>query len=38
MALLAQISISVCKNLIITLFFEKNANYYAENWQNRRKL
>jgi hypothetical protein len=26
------------KNLIITLFFEKNANFFAENRQNRRKL
>jgi hypothetical protein len=26
------------KNLIVTLGFEKNANFFAENWQNRRKL
>jgi hypothetical protein len=26
----AQATASLCKNLIITLFFEKNANFFAE--------
>jgi hypothetical protein len=28
----------LCKNLIMTLVFEKNANLFAENCQNRSKL
>jgi hypothetical protein len=28
----------LCKKLIITLVFEKNANYFAENCQNRKKI
>jgi hypothetical protein len=38
LAFLAQTTASFCKNLIVTLVFEKNSNYFAENWQNRRKL
>jgi hypothetical protein len=30
-AFFAQTTASYCKNLIITLFFEKNANFFAEN-------
>jgi hypothetical protein len=33
----AQTTDGFCKNLIITLVFEKNANFSAENWQIRRK-
>jgi hypothetical protein len=28
----------LCKNMIITLAFEKNANYFAENWQKSQKI
>jgi hypothetical protein len=31
----AQNKVKLCKNLIITLVFEKNAIISAENWQNR---
>jgi hypothetical protein len=34
----AQTTARFCKQLIITLVFEKNGNFFAENWQNRRKL
>jgi hypothetical protein len=34
----AQTTASFCKNEIITLVFEKNANFFAENWQNRQKI
>jgi hypothetical protein len=27
-----------CKNSIITLVFEKNANFFAENWQKLQKI
>jgi hypothetical protein len=27
-----------CKNLMITLVFEKNANFFAENWQKSQKI
>jgi hypothetical protein len=30
---LAQNKAKLCKILIITLFFEKNANFSAENWE-----
>jgi hypothetical protein len=29
---------SFCKNVIITLVFEKNANFFAENWQKSQKI
>jgi hypothetical protein len=38
LAFLTQNKAKLCKILIITLVFEKNANFFAENWQNRRKL
>jgi hypothetical protein len=28
----------LCKNLIITLVFEKNANFFAENWRKSQKI
>jgi hypothetical protein len=31
LAFLAQTTASFCKNLIITLVFEKNGNFFAEN-------
>jgi hypothetical protein len=27
-----------CKNIIIILAFEKNANFFAENWQKSQKI
>jgi hypothetical protein len=36
LAFFAQTTASFCKNLIITLGFEKNANFFAQNWKNRR--
>jgi hypothetical protein len=38
MASFAQNKAKLCKNWIMTLIFEKNANFFAENWKNRRKL
>jgi hypothetical protein len=38
LAFLAQPTASFCKNLIITLVFEKNANFFAENWQKSQKI
>jgi hypothetical protein len=38
LAFFAQTSASFNKHLIIALVFEKNANFFAQNWQNRRKL
>jgi hypothetical protein len=32
LAFLTQNKASFCKNWIITLVFEKNANFFAENW------
>jgi hypothetical protein len=32
-AFLTQNKAKLCKNLIITLVFEKNANFFGENWQ-----
>jgi hypothetical protein len=37
-AFFTQNKAKLCKMLIITLVFEKNANFFAENCQNRRKL
>jgi hypothetical protein len=45
LAFFAQNKAKLCKNWILTLVFEKNANFFADNWQkspkigkNRRKL
>jgi hypothetical protein len=32
MAFFAQNKAKLCKNLIRTLVFEKNTNFFAENW------
>jgi hypothetical protein len=37
-AFLAQTTDSFCENLVITLVFEKNANFFAENWQKSQKI
>jgi hypothetical protein len=34
----AETTASFCKNLIRTLDFEKNANFFAENWQKSQKF
>jgi hypothetical protein len=34
----AKTTASFCKNLIITLVFVKNANFFAENWQKSQKI
>jgi hypothetical protein len=34
----AQTTATFCKNVIITLVFEKNANFFAENGQNSQKI
>jgi hypothetical protein len=38
LALFAQTSAGFCKIMIVTLVFEKNANYVAENWQKLAKI
>jgi hypothetical protein len=38
LAFLTQNKAELCKNLIITLVFEKNANLFAENWQKLQKI
>jgi predicted dinucleotide-binding enzyme len=38
MAFLAQNKAKLCKILIITLVFEKNANFFAENRQKSQKI
>jgi hypothetical protein len=38
MAFLTQNKAKICKILIITLVFEKNANFFAENWQKSQKI
>jgi hypothetical protein len=38
LAFFAQATASFCKNVIITLVFEKNANFFAENWQKSQKI
>jgi hypothetical protein len=38
LAFFAQTTASFCKNFIITLGFEKNANIFAENWQKSQKI
>jgi hypothetical protein len=38
LAFLTQNKAKLCKILIITLVFEKNANFFAENWQKSQKI
>jgi hypothetical protein len=38
LAFVAQTAATFCKHVIITLVFEKIANFFAENWKNRRKI
>jgi hypothetical protein len=38
LAFFAQTTASFCKNVIITLVFEKTANFFAENWQKSLKI
>jgi hypothetical protein len=38
MAFFDQNKARLCKNLIITLVFEKNANLFAKNWQKSQKI
>jgi hypothetical protein len=38
LSFLTQNKAKLCKNLIITLVFEKNANFFAENWQKSPKI
>jgi hypothetical protein len=38
LAFLAQNKAKLCKNLIITLIFEKNANFFAENCRKTQKI
>jgi hypothetical protein len=38
LAFIAQTTDSFCKNIIITLVFEKNANFFAENLQKLQKI
>jgi hypothetical protein len=37
-AFLTQSKAKLCKYLIITLVFEKSANFFAENWQKSQKI
>jgi hypothetical protein len=38
LAFLTQNKAKLCKKLIITLVFEKNVNFFAENWQKLAKI
>jgi hypothetical protein len=38
LAFLTQIKGKLCKILIITLVYEKNANFFAENWRKSQKI
>jgi hypothetical protein len=38
MAFLTQNKARLCKNLIITLIFKKNANFFAKNWRKSQKI
>jgi hypothetical protein len=38
MAYLTQNKAKICKILIITLVIEKNANFFAKNWQKSQKI
>jgi hypothetical protein len=38
MAFLTQNKAKLCKILIVTLVFEKSANFFAENWEKLQKI
>jgi hypothetical protein len=38
LAFLTQTTLIISKNLIITLVFEKNANFFAKKWQKSQKI
>jgi hypothetical protein len=38
LAVFAQTTASFCKNLIVTMVFEENAIFFAENWQKLEKI
>jgi Ni,Fe-hydrogenase III small subunit len=38
LAFLTQNKAKICKILIITLVFEKNANFFSENWRKSQKI
>jgi hypothetical protein len=38
LAFFSQTTATFCRNLIITLVFEKNAKFFAENWQKSQKI
>jgi hypothetical protein len=38
LAFLTQNKAKLCKHLIITLVFEKNANFFAENWRKSQNI
>jgi hypothetical protein len=38
LAFLLKLLLVFCKKVIITLVFEKNANFFAENWQKSQKI
>jgi hypothetical protein len=38
LAFLTQNKAKLCKILIITLVFDKNANFFAENWRKSQKI
>jgi hypothetical protein len=38
LAFFAKTTASYCKIVIITSVFEKNANFFAENWQKSQKI
>jgi hypothetical protein len=38
LAFLTQSKAKLCKILIMTLVFEKNANFFAENWEKSQKI
>jgi hypothetical protein len=38
LAFFAQNKAKLCKNWIIKLVFEKNANFFAENWQKSQEI
>jgi hypothetical protein len=38
LAVFAQTTASFCKNLMMTLVYEKNANFFAENWKKSHKI
>jgi hypothetical protein len=38
LAIMTRNEAELCKNLIIKLVFEKNANFFTENWQQSPKI